>query len=94
MVTPIFYTFFSFHEMGIYDVPAIVNYVGEYTGFAKIHYIGFSMGNTALMTALSKRPELNSRIRSGIVLGPNVFQDNYFNGWLKLVAPLAWPADV
>lgn len=80
--------------MGIYDVPALVNYVSQYTGFRKIHYVAFSMGNTALMTALTKLPHLNEKIRLGVVLGPSIFQDNYFNGWLKLVAPAAFPAEV
>lgn len=80
--------------MGIYDTPAMIKYVTEYTGFSKIHYIGFSMGNSAMLTALSSLPHLNSKLRSGTVMGPSAFHDNYFNGWLKLIAPFAWPADV
>ncbi len=34
--------------MGIYDTPAMIKYVTEYTGFSKIHYVGFSMGNSAM----------------------------------------------
>lgn len=80
--------------MGVHDLPAIINYVAENTGFQKIHYVGFSMGNTALMTALSKHPSLNSRIKIGVILGPSIFHDNFFNGWLKLIAPFAWPLEV
>ncbi|CAL8111270.1 unnamed protein product [Orchesella dallaii] len=85
---------YSFHEMGVYDVPAILKYVTEYTGFRKIHYVAFSMGNTALLAALSKQPNLNSMIRTGIALGPSIFQDNYVNGWLKLIVPFAGLAEV
>ncbi|ODM99694.1 Lipase 3 [Orchesella cincta] len=85
---------YSFHEMGVYDVPAVLKYVTEYTGFRNVHYIGFSMGSTAMLTALSKQPNLNSMTRTGIILGPSIFQDNYLNGWLKLIVPLGRVAEV
>lgn len=34
---------FSFHEIGIYDVTAMVDYVTNQTGNPKVNYIGFSM---------------------------------------------------
>ena len=38
---------FRWHEIGMYDVPASVDYVLKTTGKSKLNYIGHSMGTTA-----------------------------------------------
>lgn len=35
---------FSFYEMGIYDLPAVIDYVRKTTCSQKIYYIGHSQG--------------------------------------------------
>ncbi|PSN34873.1 Lipase 3 [Blattella germanica] len=37
---------FSWHEMGVYDVPAMIDYILKETEEEKLHYIGYSMGTT------------------------------------------------
>lgn len=36
---------FSFHENGLYDLPAMIDFIIKTTGFQKIHYIGHSQVN-------------------------------------------------
>ncbi|KAG0712969.1 Lipase 1 [Chionoecetes opilio] len=47
---------FSWHEMGIYDLPAVTDHVLNATGASQLHYLGFSMGTTVFWVMLSHRP--------------------------------------
>jgi len=50
---------FSFHEMGVYDLPAVLNHVSNVTGKGgEIIYIGHSMGTTMFYIFSSIFPEL------------------------------------
>lgn len=60
--------------MGIYDVPAVLDYVTNVTGHNKVHYISFSLGSTAFFAGLSKMPEYNDKIGLGIAIGPSTYQ--------------------
>lgn len=42
---PIYWNF-SFEEMGIYDLPAEIDFILEKTGQEKLSYIGHSQGTT------------------------------------------------
>ncbi|XP_018395682.1 PREDICTED: lipase 3-like [Cyphomyrmex costatus] len=61
---------FGYHEVGIRDLPAMIDYVLNYTKQKTLHYIGHSMGTTVLFTLLSTRPEYNAKIKLGICLAP------------------------
>lgn len=61
---------FSWHELGLHDLPAMVDYVLSQTGHADLHYIGHSMGSTGMMVLLSSRPEYNRKIRLASFLAP------------------------
>lgn len=64
---------FSFHELGIYDVPAITNFVIEKTGFKKILFIGYSMGTTSFFVTLSEIPEMNKKFAGAFLMTPTAF---------------------
>jgi len=66
----------SFHEIGYYDVPKIIDYILDKTGLPDLYYIGHSMGGGAFFVALSFFPEYNSKIRTFIGLAPAVFVGN------------------
>lgn len=51
--TPLNFWEFSFHEIGIYDLPAAFKYINRITN-RKIHYIGHSQGTLAMFIALSQ----------------------------------------
>ncbi|XP_054263771.1 gastric triacylglycerol lipase-like [Macrosteles quadrilineatus] len=48
---------FSFHEMGKFDLPAVIQYITDTTGKSKVHYIGHSMGTTMFLVMGSLLPE-------------------------------------
>ncbi|KAJ9595449.1 hypothetical protein L9F63_013360, partial [Diploptera punctata] len=67
---------FSWHEIGIYDAPAIFNYIINTTGVESHYHVGYSMGATVLFVLASMKPEYNKNIRLLVAQGPPVF----FNG--------------
>ncbi|XP_055851914.1 lipase 1-like [Episyrphus balteatus] len=64
---------FSFHEMGIHDIPKSIDYVLEVTGFTKLQYIGHSQGTTCFWIMCSLLPQYNDKIISMQALAPAAF---------------------
>lgn len=60
----------SFHEIGTRDLPAMIDYVLNYTKQKTLRYIGHSMGTTVLFVLLSMKPKYNTKIKLGILLAP------------------------
>lgn len=55
--------FCRWHEKGVYDLPAAINYITDVTGQARMFYVGHSEGGTEYFVMTSERPEFNARIR-------------------------------
>lgn len=56
--------------MGVYDLPASIDYILALTQQRKLYYIGHSMGTTMFYVMASTRPEYNSKIQLMISLSP------------------------
>ncbi|GLH04066.1 Lipase 3 [Gryllus bimaculatus] len=67
---------FSWHEMGMYDTPAMVDYVLKETGREKLIHVAHSMGNNIYYVMLSNKPEYVNKFRLKIDIAPSVFWDN------------------
>lgn len=67
---------FSWHEIGIYDLPAIIDYILEKTNNKKLHYVGHSQGCTTFFVLTSLRPEYNEKIANMFALAPAVILKN------------------
>lgn len=76
---------FSFHDIAIYDVPAMIDYVLEKTGHLNLYYIGYSQGTTSFFAMLSEKPEYNAKVRSMISLAPIAFMSNQKSPLIKLL---------
>ncbi|XP_066262114.1 lipase 3-like [Euwallacea similis] len=61
---------FSFHEKGIYDVSASIDFTLNNTGVANLTLVGFSEGTSASMALLSTRPEYNDMVEVVVLLSP------------------------
>ncbi|KAG5866679.1 hypothetical protein JTB14_029648 [Gonioctena quinquepunctata] len=72
---------FSWHEIGIYDTTAAIDYILETTHQKSIHYIGHSQGTTTLFVMASERQAYVDKIKVMIALGPG-------SGFLKPKHPL------
>ncbi|XP_055838134.1 lipase 1-like [Episyrphus balteatus] len=64
---------FSWHEIGMYDLPAMIDYALATTGARRIQYIGHSQGCTAFFVMCSMRPEYNKKIISMHALAPAAY---------------------
>jgi pimeloyl-ACP methyl ester carboxylesterase len=60
---------FSFDEIALYDLPAMVNYILDKTNQSKLFYVGHSQGNMVAFARLSTCPEFNSKIKLFLALG-------------------------
>lgn len=61
---------FSFHEIGTYDTPAIIDHILNTTNHQKLTYIGFSQGTTSFLAFASMRPEYNQKLLDVHLLAP------------------------
>ncbi|XP_028027186.1 lipase 1-like [Bombyx mandarina] len=61
---------FSYHEIGIYDLPAMIDYTLAVTKQEKLIYVGHSQGTTTFFVMASERQEYNSKISVMIALAP------------------------
>ncbi|XP_054082567.1 lipase 1 [Zeugodacus cucurbitae] len=66
------YWSFSFHEMGAYDLPAIMDHIGNETALQKLLLIGHSQALNAFLVLCSVHPEYNERILLMQALAPIV----------------------
>ncbi|KFB46696.1 AGAP003083-PA-like protein [Anopheles sinensis] len=64
---------FTWHEMGYYDLPSVIDLILRRTGAQQLNYIGHSQGTTAFYVMASSRPEYNERIAHMYALSPAVF---------------------
>jgi alpha/beta hydrolase fold. len=62
--------------MGVYDLPAEIDYILTNTSARHIHYVGHSMGSTMFYVLMSMKPEYNAKIRHMVALAPVAFLKN------------------
>lgn len=67
---------FSWHEMGMEDVPKAIDYILDKTKRQTLNYVCHSQGCTALLVALSMKPEYNEKVSSAYFLAPAVFMSH------------------
>lgn len=67
---------FTWHDVGVKDLPASINYILDNTESKMISYIGHSQGTTELFALLSELPEYNNKINIMHAFTP-VFSGKY-----------------
>lgn len=78
--------YFSWEEIGLFDVSANIDYILQTTNFPKLYLIGYSQGSTEILPLLSLRPDYNDKLKFAMLLAPSVFLTN-IRHWL--FSPLA-----
>ena len=59
LVTDMLFLYCSFHEMAMYDLPAMINFVLRKTGQKQIYYVGYSQGATiGVLEGVGHHPSL------------------------------------
>ena len=62
---------FDWEEMGVYDTPAVIDFILKQTGFPQLSYIGHSEGTTQVMAGAALKPDLySSKINIAFFLAP------------------------
>uniref|UniRef100_A0A670ZGQ6 Lipase n=1 Tax=Pseudonaja textilis TaxID=8673 RepID=A0A670ZGQ6_PSETE len=61
---------FSFHEIGIYDLSAMTEFILQKTGQQKIFYAGHAVGSLIAFVGFSVLPHLAEKIKMFFALGP------------------------
>ncbi|XP_060096800.1 lipase member M-like [Heteronotia binoei] len=61
---------FSFHEMGIYDLSAFIDFILQKTGQKDIYFVAHAEGSTIALFAFSVLPQLASKVKMLFALGP------------------------
>ncbi len=78
---------FTYYEMAIYDLPAVIDYIKLKTGKQKITYFGHSQGTMQVFVGMSVLPEyFNNSLNGVIALGPVTYLTNIGSSFLSLVA--------
>ncbi|XP_063979676.1 lipase 3-like [Diachasmimorpha longicaudata] len=82
---------FSFHEMGIYDLPASIDYILAVTRQLKLYYLGHSQGTTSFFVMLSELPDYNDKIFKFAAYAPIVYSANVRSPFIKFIARFSSP---
>ncbi|KAJ3014554.1 cholesterol esterase [Thoreauomyces humboldtii] len=65
-----YWNYVGMDEMAKFDVPAVVEYVREVTGWSKVAYLGYSQGTAQMFMSLSLSEEMNEKIAVFVALAP------------------------
>lgn len=89
---------FSFHEIGLYDLPATIDYVLKVRQRRSLAYIGHSQGNLAMFILQSFHPEWAEKVKPFIAMAPVAFIPNVYFGamrtFVKLLSPILTPTSL
>lgn len=75
--------------MGLYDTPAMIDYILNHTNQEKLFYIGFSQGTTQFWVLTSLKPEYNKKIKLMSALAP-VAYTGHITGLLRFLSYIAY----
>uniref|UniRef100_A0A1B0CSN9 Putative triglyceride lipase-cholesterol esterase n=1 Tax=Lutzomyia longipalpis TaxID=7200 RepID=A0A1B0CSN9_LUTLO len=82
---------FSWHEIAIYDIPAMIDFILNTTGLTKLHYAGHSQGTTVLFILCSLKPEYNEKFISAHALAPVAYMSHVKSPFFQAFAPINFP---
>ncbi|KAJ6657777.1 hypothetical protein lerEdw1_001964 [Lerista edwardsae] len=78
---------FSFHEMGIIDLPAAIDFILQKTKQDSLYLMGQSQGGTLGFIALSVLPELAKKVKLLLAFGPTYTLTGYSPSKIFLSLP-------
>lgn len=77
---------FTFEDIGMKDLPAMIDYVLDFTRKSQLHYIGHSQGGTTFLVLNSMLPGYNQKIASAHLLAGVGYQKHFPHRLLSLAA--------
>lgn len=85
---------FSWHEVGVHDLPTMIDYVLQSTSFSKVQYVGHSQGTTAFFVMCSELPDYNDKIILANALAPVAFMSHIISPVLRAFSPFIYELEV
>lgn len=67
---------FDWHEIAVFDVPAMINFALENSNAENLQYIGHSQGGTVHLVLHSLKTNLSQKVKSAHLLAPACYMDN------------------
>lgn len=77
---------FSLHEIGVYDLPAMIDYILGITNYDKLSLVGHSQGGTNFLIMLADRPEYNAKIKIAFAFGGAAIMRYTPNDYVRRIA--------
>ncbi|XP_018304076.1 lipase 3 [Mycetomoellerius zeteki] len=84
---------FSWHEIGVYDLPAMIDYIVKTTGREKMFYLGHSQGTTVFFVMSTELPEYQHKIQAMFALAPVAYCGRMRNPIFQFLARFSDPLD-
>lgn len=80
---------FSWHEMGYYDLPAVIHHISNITNKpGEILYAGHSMGTTMFFVFAATRPEIAKNVKLMVALAPVAYM-THVRSPIRYLAPFS-----
>ena len=76
---------YSWHEIGIYDLPTMIDHIIELTKQEKIFMVTHSQGGTVFFVMASERPEYQEKVIALSALAPVVFASGTGNSLIHVL---------
>ncbi|XP_055611395.1 lipase 3-like [Uranotaenia lowii] len=77
---------FSWHEVGIYDMPVMIDFVLDMRKVKQLHYVGHSQGITVFLVLTSLMPQYNEKFIKVHALAPAAYLYHLKNPVLRYLA--------
>jgi predicted alpha/beta hydrolase len=84
---------FSFDQMALLDLPAMITYVTRTAGVKQVHYLGHSQGTVMGFAGFSSNHTLASMVKQFYALAP-VAKVGHIESPIRLLSPLASNVEV
>lgn len=81
---------FSWEEIGLYDLPATIDYILSATGQDSLYYVGHSQGTTTFLVMNSMKPSYNNKIKMMFALSPIAWFSHAKSPIVKLAVNLLY----
>ncbi|XP_039759325.1 lipase 3-like [Pararge aegeria] len=78
---------FSWHEIGYYDLPAMIDHTLAISKSDKLKYIGHSQGTTVFFVMAAEREEYNDKIALMVALSPVAYMTHVKSPLVRLLSP-------
>lgn len=86
---------FSFHEHGLYDLPAQIDHILSIRRRKSLAYVGHSQGNLAMFILQSIHPEWSQKVKPFIAMAPIAFIPQVYYGairtLIRVISPFVTP---